>query len=63
MRRSVWVTVEQLQELASGSIERNGVRRWPDAVEGIFAVLIRHELASQIEVLLVGILLLIIAVR
>lgn len=62
MRRSVWVTIEQLQQLARGSVIRNWIWCWTDAIECIFAILICHELASQIEVLLVGILLLIVAV-
>jgi hypothetical protein len=58
----VWVAVEQIQQLASWSIERDGVGCWPNAVECIFTVLVRHKLASQVEVFLVRVLLLVVAV-
>ena len=62
VRRSVWVAVEQFQKRAGRPIKWNGVRCWSDAVEGVFAILVCHKLASQVEVLLVGVLLLIVAV-
>jgi hypothetical protein len=37
----------------------NRIRRWPQAVEGIIAILIRRKLPAQIMVGLIGILLLI----
>ena len=48
VRRSIWVTVEQLQDFASRAIEGHGVRCWLEAVESIFALIVCDELATEV---------------
>lgn len=62
MSWSVWVTIQELEQLASWSVIRNGVWGWSQAVKGVFAVLVCDELPSKVAILLVLVLLLIQAV-
>lgn len=57
MRRPIGVAVQKLQQLASRPIEWDRVRGGPQAIKAIFPISIRHKLASQVAVDLVGILL------
>ena len=57
VRGPVWVAVHQLQKLPSRTIERHRIRRWLEAIEGIFALVVRHELPTQVAVYLLLILL------
>lgn len=57
------MTIHQFQDLASRTIVGNRVRGRAQAVEPILALLIRLELAAQIELDLLGVLLLIQSVR
>jgi hypothetical protein len=43
VRGPVWMAIQQLQELSSWTIKRDRVRRWFEAIESIFALVIRHE--------------------
>lgn len=57
VRWPIGVAVQKLQQLASRPIEWDRVGRGPQAIKAIFPVTIRHKLASQVAVDLVGILL------
>lgn len=63
VRRAERVTVHQLKNLASRTIVRNRIRRRTQAVKRVLSILIRLELAAQIELNLLGVLLLIQPVR
>lgn len=62
MRRTVRVAVEELQQLACRAIVWNGIWCRPNAVICVFTVLICHELAAQVQIFLVGVLLLVVSV-
>lgn len=53
------MTIHQFKKLASRTIIGNGVRRRPQAIEPVPALLVRLELTAQVEFNLLGILLLI----
>ena len=59
MRRSVGMSIHQFQEFACGSIEGNWIRCWTDAVEGVFAVVVCDEFATEVVFFLVVVLLLV----
>jgi hypothetical protein len=60
--RAIWVSIQQLQNLASRTVIWDRIRRWLEAVEGIFAILVGGDSSSQVAVLLVWVLLLVEAV-
>jgi hypothetical protein len=57
VRRSVWMAIHQLEKLSSRSIKWDRVRRWLEAIESIFALVVRHKLPAQVVIYLVLILL------
>lgn len=59
VRWPVRMAVHELEQFASWTIVRHGVRCWSQAVEGIFALLVGQEFASQVVLNLLVILLLI----
>jgi hypothetical protein len=59
MCRPEGVPVHQLQQLAAGTIGRHGIRRWFDAVERVFAIRVRVELAAEVVLDLLVVLLLV----
>lgn len=62
MGRAEGVAVHSLEHLACRTIERNRVGRRPQAVEVVTSIGIRLELAAQVKLDLLGILLLVQAV-
>lgn len=60
--RAPVVAVHQVQQLASGAVAGHGIGRRPQAVEAVAALGVRHELAAQVVLLLVRVLLLVQAV-
>jgi hypothetical protein len=63
MSRAERMAIHQLKKLASRTIVRNGVRRRTQTVKRVSAILVRLKLAAQVELNLLGILLLIQPVR
>lgn len=59
VRRPVWVTIHQLQKLPSRTIKRHWIRRWLEAVERVFSLVVRHKFPPQVAVYLGLILLLV----
>jgi hypothetical protein len=63
VRRPEGVPVHQLQQLAARAVGRHGIRRWFDAVERVFAIWIRVELAAEVVLDLLVVLLLVEALE
>lgn len=61
--RAERMTIHQLKKLASRTIVRNGIRRRTQAVKRVLSILIRLELAAQVKLNLLGVLLLVQPVR
>lgn len=59
MRRSEWMSIQQIQQFPSRPIIRHRIRSRSQAIEGVLPLRIRLELPSQVEVALRIILLLI----
>ena len=57
VRGPVWMAIHQLQELPRRTIEWDRVRSWFEAVERIFALIVRHEFPTQVAIFLLLILL------
>jgi hypothetical protein len=57
------MTIHQFKKLPSRTIVRNGVRRRTQTVKRVSAILTRLKLAAQVELNLLGILLLIQPIR
>lgn len=53
------LSIQQLQDLASRPIVRDGIRRRLEAVERILPLLVRGDAAAQVAVVLVRVLLLV----
>ena len=60
---SIWMSVQQLQNLASRSIEWDRIWRGSQTIERVLALLVCLELATKVLITLIVILLLIQAVR
>ena len=59
MRRPERVPVHQLQQLAARTVGRYGIRCWFDAVERVLAIRVRVELAAEVVLDLIVVLLLV----
>jgi hypothetical protein len=55
--RPVWMAIQQLQKLSSRTIEWDWVWGWLEAIKRVFALIVRHELSTQVAVDLIFILL------
>lgn len=61
MCRTVWVSIQKLEQLSGRTIERNRVGSRTETVKRILSFLVGDELASQIMLNLIGVLLLVVA--
>jgi hypothetical protein len=59
MRWPKGVPVHQLQQLAARAVGRHGIWRWFDAVERVFTIRVRVELAAEVVFDLLVVLLLV----
>jgi hypothetical protein len=61
VRRPAWMAIHQLKQLSCWPIKWDRVRRWLEAIEGIFALVVRHKPAAQVVIYLLLILLFVLA--
>ena len=59
MGRPERVPIHQLQQLAARAVGRHGIRCWFDAVERVLAIRVRVELAAEVVLDLIVVLLLV----